>query len=127
MTSTLTHKGSTNAWRKIRARILRRDNNVCQYCGAYADTVDHIKPRSHGGSDDPSNLVACCRRCQGPVDRSATLTPRHTLAVRGPVFKNGRSLDMPLSRIHTHKNGSEPAGSGSEPDPVITRDYTRRR
>jgi hypothetical protein len=26
-------------------------------------TVDHFHPRSRGGTDDPSNLLYCCHRC----------------------------------------------------------------
>lgn len=26
-------------------------------------TIDHKMPQSRGGSDDPSNLVWCCKRC----------------------------------------------------------------
>jgi uncharacterized protein (TIGR02646 family) len=41
----------------------------CGYCGiSEADagttlTVDHFRPRSHGGTDDLSNLVYCCHAC----------------------------------------------------------------
>ena len=43
--------------------VLNRDNYTCVYCGEAANEVDHVIPRSHGGSDFPSNLVASCRRC----------------------------------------------------------------
>jgi hypothetical protein len=33
----------------------------CVYCGSiYADTVDHVIPRSRGGTDDQANLVSAC-------------------------------------------------------------------
>lgn len=50
-------------WQKLRAKILVRDNYICQYCGDRATHVDHIIPRSRGGSDYPFNLVAACRVC----------------------------------------------------------------
>jgi hypothetical protein len=31
-------------------------------CGAPATEVDHIRPVSVGGTDDPANLRAVCRR-----------------------------------------------------------------
>ena len=35
----------------------------CIYCGAPAQTHDHVIPRSRGGSDDPANLVLACVSC----------------------------------------------------------------
>jgi len=51
------------SWRKTRARILKRDNFTCGYCSKPANTVDHIIPRLHGGTDEPGNLVAACKSC----------------------------------------------------------------
>ena len=50
-------------WAMTRARILERDQFLCQYCTDWASTVDHILPHSFGGTDDPDNLVAACRFC----------------------------------------------------------------
>ena len=55
--------GDPENWTAIRATILERDGKMCAYCGRRADTVDHIMPRSKGGTEDSSNLVACCKRC----------------------------------------------------------------
>ena len=46
-----------------RAGILRRDGRRCAYCGKRADTIDHVVPRSRGGSHDWDNCVAACRAC----------------------------------------------------------------
>ncbi len=46
-----------------RRGVLRRDAHRCAYCGAHANTVDHVLPRSRGGQDSWDNLVACCVRC----------------------------------------------------------------
>lgn len=46
-----------------RRGVLRRDGHRCGYCGATATTIDHVVPRSRGGSDSWENLVACCLRC----------------------------------------------------------------
>jgi 5-methylcytosine-specific restriction endonuclease McrA len=46
-----------------RRGVLRRDAHRCAYCGATANTIDHIMPRSRGGKDSWENLVACCLKC----------------------------------------------------------------
>lgn len=52
-------------YRKHRDFVLERDGFTCVYCGATNTPLqlDHVFPRSRGGSDDPENLVACCRPC----------------------------------------------------------------
>lgn len=61
--SALRANGSTTQWRKIRARIIKRDQSTCQRCGQYGDTVDHIIPRSKNGSDSDDNLQVMCKKC----------------------------------------------------------------
>ncbi|NQX14171.1 HNH endonuclease [Microbacteriaceae bacterium VKM Ac-2855] len=46
-----------------RRGVLRRDNHRCGYCGSFANTIDHIQPKSRGGRDSWENLVACCHKC----------------------------------------------------------------
>ena len=46
-----------------------RANGRCEYCHspewvcAARFTLDHLLPRSLGGTDDPHNLALACRRC----------------------------------------------------------------
>lgn len=61
-------RGYGNAWDKLRIRILTRDKYLCQACirqgrSTVASQVDHIKPKSQGGTDDPGNLAAICHPC----------------------------------------------------------------
>ena len=35
----------------------------CEMCGSTAVDIHHIRYRSHGGTDHPSNLAALCRDC----------------------------------------------------------------
>jgi hypothetical protein len=64
-------RGYGGAWKRLSAAVLRRDNFVCRYCGGSATTADHVVPKSKGGSDAMSNLVAACRSCNsGKRDRS---------------------------------------------------------
>src|ERR1700692_2213163 len=50
-----------------RKNILLRDRNTCQYCATVLSsselTLDHVVPRSRGGSSTWENLVACCHAC----------------------------------------------------------------
>jgi len=47
-----------------RSMIYKRDNNTCQYCGARSKlTIDHVIPRSKGGTDSWENLVVACSSC----------------------------------------------------------------
>ncbi|MGL4305030.1 MAG: HNH endonuclease [Mycobacteriaceae bacterium] len=46
-----------------RAALMHRDNFCCAYCGKKADTIDHVIPRSRGGTHGWENCVACCRAC----------------------------------------------------------------
>ncbi len=46
-----------------RAGVLARDNRICGYCGATANTIDHVKPRSRGGLNSWLNTVAACYSC----------------------------------------------------------------
>ena len=50
-------------WQRARIVVLNRDGWVCHYCGRPANTVDHIQPKSRGGTDDEANLVAACVSC----------------------------------------------------------------
>ena len=56
-----------------RLAVLVFYNFNCIYCGLLADTIDHIIPQSKGGSDEISNLVACCQRCN--CSKNASLLP----------------------------------------------------
>lgn len=46
-----------------RSALMHRDGYRCGYCGARAETIDHVVPRSKGGPHSWENCVACCRKC----------------------------------------------------------------
>jgi len=59
-------RGSTTAWRKVRAVVLARDGYICQLrisgvCTYRARHVHHLHGKDMG--DHPSGLVASCAEC----------------------------------------------------------------
>lgn len=50
---------------RLRQQIFERDGKVCAYCETTDGPfhIDHIRPRSLGGSDDPENLTVACATC----------------------------------------------------------------
>ncbi len=59
-----------------RRNVARRDHSTCQYCGAQpggeAITIDHVVPRSQGGTSSWTNCVAACEACNA---RKANRSP----------------------------------------------------
>lgn len=61
-------RGYGAAWVKLRKAVLNRDKRLCVPCsdrGVYtvATAVDHIIPKSEGGTDDMNNLQSICKDC----------------------------------------------------------------
>lgn len=51
-------------WPARRRRVLTRDQGICHLCHQPGATeVDHITPRSQGGTHNYSNLAAICTPC----------------------------------------------------------------
>ena len=44
-------------------RVRRVTSHRCQYCHRGAENIDHVVPRSKGGSHTWENVVASCRSC----------------------------------------------------------------
>lgn len=53
----------------LREDVRRRASYACEYCGVTETdvggelTIDHFQPQAWSGTDDPSNLIYCCHRC----------------------------------------------------------------
>jgi len=65
---TTTQRGYGAKWRRTREIIIRRDNGLCQPClrndrVTAFNAVDHITPKSKGGTDNPDNLQCICNEC----------------------------------------------------------------
>lgn len=55
---------SSEAKRKWRQSIKEKWNYQCAYCGSEENlTLDHIIPRSKGGSDKVTNVLCACKEC----------------------------------------------------------------
>ena len=63
------HRGPDSGYvsGSIRYNVLRRAKHRCELCGGHEEQValhvDHIIPRSKGGTDDISNFQALCMTC----------------------------------------------------------------
>jgi hypothetical protein len=64
----------------VREEVLRRSNGRCSICGREIDSlvVDHVVPRSRGGTDALDNLEAVCRSCN-VLKTSNPSSPAHSL------------------------------------------------
>ena len=78
--------------RKItRKAVLARDSWTCQYCGQRKPglTVDHVIPRSRGGTSAWDNIVASCAACNrrkgNRLPREVQMHPRRRPKPPGPT------------------------------------------
>ena len=65
----ITKHHKRKSMRFSRSDLFLRDSGTCQYCEAKLSkedaTVDHVLPRSRGGSTSWENCVLCCNTCNG--------------------------------------------------------------
>lgn len=79
--------------KRLRFEVLRRDHYACRYCGRPAShlnplEVDHVIPRSLGGTGDLDNLVAACVDCNaGKGSTAAELHPDDVVVPGGAVWR----------------------------------------
>ena len=61
----------TDAWKRIRAKVLNRDGHLCQCClERQADVVHHLTYRNYAGKtvrDIGFNLVSVCNICHEKI------------------------------------------------------------
>jgi 5-methylcytosine-specific restriction endonuclease McrA len=70
------HRSSARISRRA---VFARDRHRCQYCGSERHlTVDHVVPRSKGGTDTWDNLVTSC----APCNRKKGDRPAHAAGLR---------------------------------------------
>ena len=75
-----------------RKNILLRDRNTCQYCGEVLPsgelTLDHVVPRSRGGTSTWENLVACCHHLQPAEGQSVSHRGGYEAYARAPRLQS---------------------------------------
>lgn len=80
-----------------RLAIYLRDGLACVWCGAAVEdddstilTLDHLTPHSRGGSNEATNLVTACKRCNSsrgarPVKKFAAAVAEYLNHSADPV------------------------------------------
>jgi len=86
--------------KRKRARILKKTNGVCAYCGVSLNDqawhIEHVVSKSNGGSDDIDNLLPSCKRCNG--------AKRH----RNPEQFRSRIISRSIEELDNINNRTSP-------------------
>jgi 5-methylcytosine-specific restriction endonuclease McrA len=77
-----------------RRAVFARDGWACQYCGATAENLDHVIPRSRGGEHVWENVVAACRRCNAKKENHLLADVGLSLARRPFAPSDGFRLSL---------------------------------
>ena len=77
-----------------RRAVFARDEWTCQYCGAAAENLDHVVPRSRGGAHAWDNVVAACRRCNSRKENRMIAEVGLRLARRPVAPRDGFRLSI---------------------------------
>jgi 5-methylcytosine-specific restriction endonuclease McrA len=83
-----------------RRNVLARDEYRCAYCRRHARTVDHVVPRSRGGTNVWTNVVAACAECnqkkanRTPAEAGLTLhvTPHRPTGHEAWAIRHGEAV-----------------------------------
>src|SRR5215510_1070989 len=96
----------------LRARIFIRDGYRCQYCGAVNEpaelTIDHIIPRSRGGTNDALNLCAACIPCNNRKGNRTPAEARMPLVSNPSAYTDGLDLALAIRMAETRRPEWQP-------------------
>lgn len=87
--------------KRLRASVVRRWGGRCFYCGSDpgADlTLDHLVPRSRGGTDSLANLLPACKSCNAEKGSRTFEEYRDLVARRQPAWLARESLAQVLAQ-----------------------------
>ena len=95
--------------RKITRRaVFARDGWTCQYCGSRSNlTVDHVIPRSKGGTSSWENIVASCAPCNRRKGDRLPKQAGHAPPPRAPHPAGGD--------LHPRRQPDDPGGLAAVP------------
>ena len=103
------YQQGTLAGYEVREYILERDGRCCAYCGVtdVPLNLDHVIPRSRGGSNRVSNLVCACVPCNEekgpqPVEVFLKADPRRLAAVKARLkapLKDAAAVNATVGRF----------------------------
>ncbi len=85
---------------RLRWEVVKRDGAFCKACGSTDDlTLDHIRPRSKGGTDALANLQILCQPCNNAKGDSWE-DPAVTTGGKDRIVKHtrGQIPDFPRDR-----------------------------
>ena len=96
-------QGRNYGWRHFRDRLLYEAKHTCQYCygasGSRILELDHVIPRSQGGTDNEDNLVVACRKCN---QDKGNLTPEQWLNKLTPGNKRDKVRCKGIQHVLTN-------------------------
>ncbi len=83
-----------------RRNVFHRDGQRCQYCGSSSErlSIDHVLPRSRGGSHSWDNVTTACLRCnvhkgnRTPREAGMVLLHQPRRPLSGPLFEAQRQM-----------------------------------
>tara|TARA_R110000824_G_scaffold58774_2_gene158559 strand:- start:8560 stop:9069 length:510 start_codon:yes stop_codon:yes gene_type:complete len=92
------YKFSNLTLKPNRVNVLWRDKMQCQYCTKYFKseelTLDHVIPKSRGGTNKWENLVTACKKCN---QKKGSKLPRES--GMEPIFQPERPQNNRLGRL----------------------------
>ena len=85
-----------------RRAVFARDGGRCQYCGAAAENIDHVIPRSRGGQHVWENVVAACRPCNTRKEDRSVHEAGLVLRRRPTAPKELTWIIVAVGTVHPH-------------------------
>lgn len=93
--------------KSLRFKIIERDNFTCQYCGKTPPEailhVDHIYPKSKGGTDDEINLITSCSDCNLGKKAKVIKNPKTKKEIKQQL-QSAKEKEELLEEYHKYKS-----------------------